>query len=73
MIDKALMVVQTTDLYSIAVLEWNGFDANNHIWSEFNHTLQKSVIFISNQEAKPQTYIMARQTNTTPQMMIAWA
>ena len=35
MIDKALMSVQTTGLYSIAVLEWNGFDEVNQIRSEF--------------------------------------
>ena len=35
MIDKALMAVQTTGLFSIAVLEWNGFDKVNQIWSEF--------------------------------------
>ena len=35
MINTAIMAVQTTGLYSIAVLKWNGFDANNQIWSEF--------------------------------------
>ena len=35
MIDKALMAVQSTGLYSIVVLEWNGFDEVNQIWSEF--------------------------------------
>ena len=35
MIDKALMAVQSTGLYAMAVLEWNGFDANNQTWAEF--------------------------------------
>ena len=35
MIDKALMAVQSTGLYATAVLEWNGFNANNQIWAEF--------------------------------------
>ena len=35
MIDKALMAVQSTGLYATAVLEWNGFDANNQTWAEF--------------------------------------
>ena len=41
MINKVLMAVQTTGLYSIAVLEWNGFDEANQIWSEFkSHFLE---------------------------------
>ena len=35
MIDKALMAVQTTGLYPVAILEWNSFDADNQIWSKF--------------------------------------
>ena len=29
------MVVQTTGLYSIAVLKWNGFEEANQIWVDF--------------------------------------
>ena len=35
MIDKALIAIQSTGLFEIAVLEWNGFDAMNQTWPEF--------------------------------------
>ena len=35
MIDKALMAFQSTGLYATAVIEWNGFDANNQTWAKF--------------------------------------
>ena len=39
------MAVQTTGLYSIAVLEWNGFDGTNQMWSEFkSHFAEAYVI-----------------------------
>ena len=34
MVDKALMAIQATGLYSTAILEWNGFDEMNQTWPE---------------------------------------
>ena len=35
MIDKVLIVVQQTDLYELAILEWNGFDDGHTTWTDF--------------------------------------
>ncbi|KAL7483519.1 hypothetical protein ACHAW6_009166 [Cyclotella cf. meneghiniana] len=34
MIDKAIIAIQDTGLYSTMLLEWEGFEANNKIWYE---------------------------------------
>ena len=35
MVDKALIAVQLTSLYSAAILEWNAIDEVNQTWLEF--------------------------------------
>ena len=35
MVDKALIAIQLTSLYSTAILEWNEIDEVNNTWTEF--------------------------------------
>ena len=34
LIDKAIMAIQRTGLYELALLEWQGFDAANKTWQQ---------------------------------------
>ena len=34
-IDKALIIVQQTGLYKLAIIKWNAFNAANHTWPDF--------------------------------------
>ena len=48
MIDKALTAIQSTGLFPIAVLEWNGFDENNKTWPEFkSHFIEAYEIWLT--------------------------
>lgn len=42
MIDEALTAIQKTGLYSLAILEWNGFNAPHKTWPEFKAHFSKA-------------------------------
>ena len=42
MVDKALIAIQLTSLYSTAILEWNAIDEVNQTWPKFKAHFTKA-------------------------------